>query len=848
MKKVYLKDYRPPEFVTPDVFLDIKIVGEKALIHSRFQVQRLEQQAKFLKLDGINLELHKVTVNGKVLEANEIKKDAEKVWVPAPLEEHFELEIEQSMCPAQNTELLGLYKSGKILCTQNEPEGMRRTIYCVDRPDNMVRITTRIQGPRQGYPFLLCNGNLKECGEEGDEHWFLWEDPHPKPFYLFALVCGDLVHVQDYYTTSQGRKVALDFYVDHGRENYIAHALESLKKAMKWDEEVYGLPYDLDSYKIVATDYFLFGAMENKGLNIFSQNALVGRKDISTDHELEQIDAIVAHEYFHNWSGNRVTLRDWFQLTLKEGLTVLREHAYMEDHYGRDFQRIEQVKLLKSRQFVEDEGPLSHPIQPLEYTAIDNFYTFTIYEKGAEIIRMLQKIVGREKYYKIMTQYFSRYDGQAITTQDLFELFKAEAPCSLDDFHYWYHQQGTPHLSLQDCYDAEKKEYRLTVTQETPNAPDNHPFMMPLEIALWDDQGEKVREETLIFSGREKSFCFENIKSSPLLSFNRGLSAPVRVKKEATEQELWSLFNGDDDGVVRYEALQSIYLEVFKKALGSTQDVESAPFAEHFKKLFSCKQTPANLKVLLTQLPTPREIALLEETMDYQNVDRVRTSFLKSLGADLFDFLWDLYHQEGGESEASRSLRNYYLSLLFFSQKKSGQELCVTHLRSAKNMNDRLHALGLLIHRYEDEITQEALEDFKKEFQEDSLVIKKWLQLQAQAQHSGVFSRIEEITREDFFNPQMPGHIYGLYFSFYMNNLLYFHHESGKGYELVAQKIAELDGVVTSTASRLVGAFHDYPLLGAQQKELMKKTLLSLDTQVKSDMTREQLEKIFKRG
>ncbi|NOR57247.1 MAG: aminopeptidase N, partial [Sulfurimonas sp.] len=613
MKTIYLKDYKKPEFEIESCELHFELFEDFTTVTNLMKINKLDANENDISLDSIDLELIELYLNDlKLSDTRYIIKDEKLIILNVP--DSFSLKIKNKIYPQNNTELEGLYKSGSIFCTQNEPEGFRRITPYLDRPDVMSVFTTTIIARKERYPILLSNGNKKNCHDfMNGRHGTTWHDPHPKPSYLFALVAGDLGCVNDEYTTASGEYVELNIYCDKGNESQCSHAMKSLKESMLWDEEKYGREYDLEIYNIVAVDSFNMGAMENKGLNIFNSHYVLADETRATDANFMGIQSVIGHEYFHNWTGNRITCRDWFQLTLKEGLTVFRDQSFSADLNSREVQRIEDVKGLRDRQFVEDASPTAHPIQPNSYMAINNFYTSTVYEKGAEIIRMIHTLLGEANYRKATDLYFDTFDGQAVRTDDFLWAMSEASGVDLKEFETWYHQSGTPKLSVEDSY--HEGVYKLRLTQDIPNAVDDSeqkPYYFPLKIGLIGLDGEEILEKVLIVSKEDEEFVFESLSAKPYLSINRDFSAPVII--EQTAKEYAFLMKHDKNSFVKYESAQSFATETLEEMM-DTGNIDEE-FLEAYGYILNL-DAELSYKALLLELPSVSTLMQRQDVVDF---------------------------------------------------------------------------------------------------------------------------------------------------------------------------------------------------------------------------------------
>lgn len=846
---IFLKDYQKPDYTIETVELEFDLDLEKTNVKNKMKIKRLSEGDAPLVLFGEDMDFLGVMVDGKEIQADQFEL-SEKTLTIHNLPNDFVLEVENQINPKQNTILEGLYASGNILCTQNEPEGFRRITYFLDRPDVMATYSTKVIAKKEQFPVLLSNGNPVERGELPDgKHFVTWEDPFRKPSYLYALVAGDLGLIEDKFTTMKGREILLQIYCDKGNEDKCGHAMESLKKAMQWDEERFGLEYDLDIYMIVAVDSFNMGAMENKGLNIFNSSLVLARPDTATDKDFLAIESVVGHEYFHNWTGNRVTCRDWFQLTLKEGLTVFRDQEFSADLNSRPVKRIEDVKILRQYQFTEDAGPMSHPIKPSSYMEINNFYTATVYDKGSEVIRMYQTLLGREGFRKGIDKYFELFDGQAVTTEDFIHAMSvANDNFDFSLFQKWYAQSGTPRLRYQGQYNPETKEYSLTLEQETkstPNQSDKEPLLLPLEFGLVGADGSdlvietdntNVKDGLILFGTEKEQFVFKNIPSEPVLSINRSFSSPVTVETQESEQNLAFLMANDSDGFNRYESAQKFYIQQLDSFLKANQQgTTGSPsdlFFEAIEKVIQDKELDASTKAYT--LTVPDEVSLLQKqsTLDFANTHQSRETMLKLIGEKFSSTLMEQYHQleDHGDykldpvSVGKRMLRARYLSFLLASGQKDAQEVAYQQFQKATNMTERFGALAVLSH-YPNHYTDKALHEFYEQWKGDSLVMQKWLAVQSSCPLDMTYDRILNLEENPVFDVKVPNLVRSLYGPFVMNNYVQFHHESGRGYDLLAERLIKIDRINALVAARLASAFKDYGKLPSNLKEMMSKQL-----------------------
>jgi len=817
---IYLKDYQKPSAHIAHVDLEFEIFEEKTIVKSRLLIQKCEGSTLFLNAQDM-----------QIISVSQEYKEVEGGIALQNCSEDFSVTIICEILPQNNTELEGLYKSGDIFCTQNEPEGFRRITPFIDRPDNMSIFRTKIIADKTKYPILLSNGNLQEHGIlDNNRHYVIWKDPFKKPSYLFALVAGDLACVSDTFTTMNNREIALNIYVDKGNEDKCSHAMTSLKNAMKWDEEKYGREYDLDIYNIVAVDSFNMGAMENKGLNIFNSHYVLASIDTATDANFLGIESVIAHEYFHNYTGNRITCRDWFQLTLKEGLTVFRDQSFSADMNSAVVQRINDVKALRERQFVEDASPTSHPIKPESYMEINNFYTATIYEKGAEVIRMLHTLLGEKAWRKAMDYYFETYDGKAITTEDFLDAIQTQTEIDLTQFKRWYSQSRTPELLVEDSYDVSTQEYTLTLIQKIPddvNGKKQLPYFYPLSMALLDAQSHKLHEEMLIVKDERQSYRFENITQKPILSINRNFSAPIKTHYINAQYEF--LMQHDDDGFNRYEAVQEYSTQVINELI--KQNRIDDYYIKAYGSILADESIDKMYKAQLLELPSITSIVQAQETIDVKPIYDTIHKLKKYLAQKYKDKLLSMYTQNHdakdatlqAESMAKRALKNQALSLLITLDDAEIEQMCFTQYQKSITMTDRIVALDLL-ENSASEYAEVALKDFYEKYKTDTLVMNKYFSIIAASERDGLLERVKELEDDPCYDKKVPNLVRSLV-GVFARNYLHFHADDGKGYHFIAQKVIEIDALNPMIAAGLAGAFKSYPKLKNEQKALMQKEL-----------------------
>ena len=826
IKEIYLKDYTKPPFKIESVNLKFELFEEYALVTNEMVFEKLVD-TKNLLLDAMELELLELWINDLKLDETRYiitEKNLEILNVP----QNFTLKIINKIYPQNNTELEGLYKSGNIFCTQNEPEGFRRITPYLDRPDVMSVFTTTVIAERKKYPILLSNGNKLQCHDSFDaRHGVTWYDPHPKPSYLFALVAGDLGVLSDSYVTASGVDVELNIYCDLGNESKCHHAMKSLKEAMAWDEEKYGREYDLDIYNIVAVDSFNMGAMENKGLNIFNSAYVLADSDTATDANFMGIQSVIAHEYFHNWTGNRITCRDWFQLTLKEGLTVFRDQCFSADLNSEEVQRIDDVKALRERQFVEDASPTSHPIQPKSYISMNNFYTATVYEKGAEVIRMIHTLLGEEKYRKATDLYFETFDAQAVTTDDFLWAMEKAGEVDLEQFKLWYHQSGTPRLEVKESFD--NGVYSLSLTQKIPNAVDGSeqkPYYYPLKIALFDTNGVELISKTLHISQESESFVFEGFKEKPILSINRDFSAPIIIEQEDVEYPF--LMKYDTNSFTQYEAAQNFAVHTLENMInGGEIDEEYVKAYGHLLDL----DIDLSYKALLLELPSISTLMQRQDEIDFEPLYEAKEKLVKHLANRYSEKLVELYtryhfpknEQLDAQSIGNRAIKNRALRILCSLEKQTFIALAQKQYEDSLTMTDRIVALDLL--ENSDPLLAEIAEkDFYEKYKNDTLVMNKYFSIIAASQREGTLDRVQALQNDEVYDEKVPNLVRSL-IGVFTRNYKHFHAKDGHGYSFIADKIIEIDAINPQMASSLAGAFKICDKMNKHSKSVIKEQL-----------------------
>jgi aminopeptidase N len=835
-RPIHLKDYRPPAYRIPEIALDFRLDAQATRVIAKMNVERLAKDAAPLVLDGNRLKLIGIKIDGNVLEKGAYALGEGNLTINAP-PARFELEIETEIAPAKNTWLEGLYTSNDMFCTQCEPEGFRCITYFLDRPDNLAKYETRIEADRKSCPVMLSNGNCIETRElPSGRHFVRWRDPFPKPSYLFALVAGNLAHIRDSFTTMSGRKVDLRIYVEHGNEKKVLYAMDSLKRAMKWDEETYGREYDLDIFMIVAVSAFNFGAMENKGLNIFNDKVLLASPETATDDDYARIEAVVGHEYFHNWSGDRITCRDWFQLSLKEGLTVFRETNFAEDMRSAAVKRIEDVKDLRLRQFQEDGGPLAHPVQPQSYITIDNFYTATVYEKGAEVIRMIRTLLGRETFRKGMDLYFARHDGEAATVEDFVRCFEDVSKRDLKQFRLWYSQAGTPEIDVNGKYDAAAKTYMLHVKQHvpaTPRQPEKKPMHIPLLAGLVGKSGKAVAEPRVLeLQKAEDRFLFDNVSEEPVLSIGRGFSAPVVIKTPTDRKTRAFLMARDTDPFNRWEACRQLSTDVLLEMMSAKKPAPDAVYIEAIGHVLADAEADAAFTAQMLAPPSESELALAHTPVDPEAIHAARDALIRALAQAHSKALEGLYaklDQRGPFSPdaapaGKRALRNTALRFLTAANDEKAATLADAHYRAATNMTDMIAGLASLT-RMTSPKREAAFQHFHDRFKSDPLVIDKWMSLQAMSPLTDTIERVRSLTKHPAYSLKNPNRVRSLIGAFAAGNHLRFHDASGAGYKLVAEVVRALDPINPQTAARIISAFESWKRYDEKRQTLMRAEL-----------------------
>ena len=844
-RAIHLSDYRAPEFRISTVHLDFALEPEATRVTAKLTIARQSGNGP-LVLNGENQKLIAVTLDGRALAAGDYLLEDKSLTLPKP-PDSFTLEIVSEIDPSANTALEGLFLSSGIFCTQCEPEGFRRITYFLDRPDNLSVFTVRIEAAKEQYPVLLSNGNRMDSGDlPGGRHFALWHDPFPKPSYLFALVAGDLGSIHDSFTTMTGRRIELALYVEHGNELRATYAMGALKRSMTWDEEAYGREYDLDIFMIVAVSAFNMGAMENKGLNIFNDKVLLASPETATDDDYARIESVVAHEYFHNWTGNRITCRDWFQLSLKEGLTVFRDQKFSGDVRSHGVQRIQDVRALRARQFPEDAGPLAHPVQPQSYIEINNFYTSTIYEKGSEVIGMLQTLVGDAGYRAATDLYFERHDGQAATVEDWVKCFEDTSGRDLSQFRLWYRQAGTPVIEARTAYDADARTFTLDLTQSlapTPGQPEKLPMHIPVRIGLMSRKGDGLPttlegenragpdSRVLELTENFHRFVFVDVAEEPLLSLGRGFSAPAVFRTPYGREERAVLMGCDHDDFNRWEAGQILAAEIMLEVAGKARPDADRDYIAAIGHVLSRAEDDPAFAAQMLMPPTENELAAKKTPADPDGIHTARVTLVKAIALAHRDRLAQLYEHMRDEDDFSpdaksagrRALRNACLRYLTAEDDEAAAGLAEAHYRSATNMTDMIAGLAALT-RMESPLRDNAFTDFHDRFKSDPLVLDKWMGLQAGSPLPETVPSVRALMRHPAFDIKNPNRVRALIGAFGGNHLR-FHSASGDGYRLVGDVIRTLDPINPQVAARLTGAFESWRRYDPARQALMKAEL-----------------------
>ena len=855
VKTTHLTDYTPPDFLVDHVQLDVDLRDGQTRVTSTMQLRRNPENTREsggdLMLDGESLTLESLAIDGEPVAANRYRYEKDQLTIES-VPQAFSLTSVVLIEPEKNTALDGLYRSNGMYCTQCEAEGFRRITFFPDRPDVLARFTTTVRADKRRYPLLLSNGNPVDQGEEGDRHWVTWEDPFPKPCYLFALVAGDLACLEDSYTTGSGRQVSLRLYAEHRDLDKLDHAMLSLKNAMRWDEDTYGREYDLDIYMIVAVSHFNMGAMENKGLNIFNTACVLAHPSTTTDAGFQRVESVVAHEYFHNWSGNRVTCRDWFQLSLKEGFTVFRDQQFSADMNSAAVQRVENVDFLVNHQFPEDQGPMAHPVRPAEYQKIDNFYTLTIYEKGAEIVRMQYHLLGREDFRRATDLYFERFDGQAVTCDDFVACMEEISGRDLTQFKRWYSQAGTPVLNVTDS--QEEGEYQITFRQHTPPTPgqaEKQPLMIPVRLALLDGAGEPLpldadgnREKVIILDREEQTLRFD--AAGPVTpSLLRGFSAPVVLDYAYSLDQLSRLLAHDSDGYCRWSAAQRLYFSALDRLVTGegAAAAEAQALVPVLEQVIARADEDSAQAALLLSLPGEVALGDRHSPLDPGEVHMAHHAMKKALGKALQHHWLSLAEnliatelEMDGRAMGRRQLRNLALDYLAASGHPEAQRLAAELFELPLCMTEELAALRVLVH-YNLAGANQALTQFAERWSDEALVMDQWFAVQASIPGPASLARIEELMEHSAFDWTVPNRVRALVGTLANGNPSAFHSPDGEGYRLFAAALTRLDGINPQIAARLANAAARLPKLEAGRREQLASVLQAVKKQASDNLS-----------
>ncbi|BFM07430.1 aminopeptidase N [Halioxenophilus aromaticivorans] len=863
---IYLKDYQVPSHLIDKTHLHFILHPTKTRVSSDLTIRKnpdADTKSNELILHGQDIDLQSVSIDGRQLDDRDYQLEAECLRI-ANVPEQFVLSVVGLIAPADNTSLEGLYKSQSMYCTQCEAEGFRKITYFLDRPDVLSEFTTTVVADKTEFPVLLSNGNPIKSGSLDDNmHFVTWHDPFPKPAYLFALVGGDLECIQDSFTTTSGRAIDLKIYVEEKDLDKCDHAMASLKSSMRWDEDVYGREYDLDIFMIVAVDDFNMGAMENKGLNIFNTSCVLAKAETTTDAGFQRVEAVVAHEYFHNWSGNRVTCRDWFQLSLKEGFTVFRDAEFSADMGSRTVKRVEDAKLLRAMQFAEDAGPLAHPVQPASFIEISNFYTLTVYEKGAEVVRMIHTLLGAEAFRQGSDLYFERNDGKAATIEDFVSSMEEAGGRDLSKFMSWYHQAGTPKLAVTADYNSSSREYALTFNQTCPTTPecdseDKKPYLIPVAMGLLGSNGplSLVPETDVDFSlSKNDTHCvleltqpqhrvvFKDINAPPVPSLMRGFSAPVRLQFDYSPDDLITLMTQDDDGFTRWDACQQLCVSVIHEVEASLQQGKEpsvdSRLSDAARALITNQNLDPAMVALMLTLPSEGYLAEIATTANIDTIHSAReivrnhlAASLKTEFAERFDSLPYFPEYEANAVQiAVRSLKNCCLGYLVATADAVWLERAMTQYRTATNMTDQSAALSVLALSPDSKAVDysvSALSEFYQQWQSEALVVNQWFSVQAMQPGEEAVDRIRSLMQHEAFNINNPNKVRALIGAFANNNPVCFHNSDGSGYRLLAEVVKKLNATNPQIAARMLGPLTKWRKYDSKRQELMQAELNSI--------------------
>lgn len=851
-KTIYRSEYKPYPFSVSSLDLSVDLYEDHALVTSHIALKR--EHSGELRLNGDGLELMSIHLDSHELPKNAYQLLEGDLIIPSCPEE-CTLTTVVRIRPQRNTSLSGLYQSKGIFCTQCEAEGFRRITFFPDRPDVLTTYTTRISAVKATYPVLLSNGNQVDSGETSDgRHWVVWKDPFKKPSYLFALVAGDLACVTDKFTTQSGRSIDLRIYVEHGNEPQCLHAMESVKKSMRWDEEHFGREYDLDTFMIVAVSDFNMGAMENKGLNIFNSKYILAHPNTATDQDYVEVESVVGHEYFHNWTGNRVTCRDWFQLSLKEGLTVFREHEFASDMNSRDVNRISEVNVLRNSQFPEDAGAMAHPVRPESYQEINNFYTATIYNKGAEVIRMQHTLLGKAGFRRGMDLYFKRHDGQAVTIDDFVAAMEDANQVDLTQFKLWYSQAGTPEVFVQSEF--QNGCLTLTLRQTCPptaECQEKKPFHIPICLALWSAKGEALEQTVLELKESETTFRFEGLNEKPIISLLRDFSAPIKLHQTQTQDELLALLQFETNGYAKWNAAQTLALDTMSAWLKSdpTSWKISPKLIDAYRQVLNNKSLDMSLRSTLLTPPSFEDVASISKPVDVGLIENVRDAYRAALGQALFDSAKNIYetlwrnedHLMQGEAYSQRELRNTCLWLMMKGNEKDSLSYCKQQFAKAHTMTDKVASFSLLVNSSQKTLRKHAIDTFYTDWADNDLVMDKWFAIQSISETHGTLANVRKLLKHPAFQMKNPNKVRAVIGAFVQVNHRHFHALDGSGYEFLTEMLLKLDTINPQVTARLATPFTRWQRLDPARQALMRKQLDVLASKTLSRDLREVVEK-----
>ncbi|MCL6229391.1 aminopeptidase N [Bartonella bilalgolemii] len=858
----HLEDYQQTPYAIPKTQLNFCLEPTKTVVKATLSIEPRKHTKELtpLVLSGDELTLVSVTINGEKLAENAYKSTPSNLEIIAPSTTSFTLQIVTELNPESNRQLMGLYLSNGVYCTQCEAEGFRRITYFYDRPDILSTYSVKIEADSQTIPILLSNGNLIETGIlENNRHFALWEDPHPKPSYLFALVAGNLDKLEDHFITASGRCVKLGIYVEKGKTKQAIYAMDALKRSMRWDEQCFGREYDLDVFNIVAVSDFNMGAMENKGLNIFNDKYVLADPETATDKDYRNIERIIAHEYFHNWTGNRITCRDWFQLCLKEGLTVYRDQEFSADQNIRSLQRIENIKMLKATQFPEDSGPLSHPVRPHQYSQINNFYTTTIYEKGAEIVRMVRTILGAVLFRKGMDLYFQRHDGQACTIEDFIACFAEVSNQDFSQFMLWYEQAGTPHVEIDSHYnDGILTIHAKQHIPPTPQQNNKKPMLIPIAFGLLGPEGQSlpyegdttIQSDVILLSKEAQTFQLKGLRNKPILSLLRDFSAPIILQTPFNENELIFLAQNDSNQINRWQSLNTLITQALVRAIqDKTLEKATMPFnlLKLIKTIIKDETLEPEFRAFCLNLPSESELAhAIGKNIDPDRIYDVRNQFLASIAHTHQELFTKFYVQmqvkesysPNAEQTGKRALRNIILDYLSIAE--ANPKRAATQYAVSDNMTDRIASITILVQRFnKSEQTQNALNDFENRYYHDPLVMDKWFSIQATVAGASTLDCVQKLTKHPLFSQDNPNRVRALIGAFASGNQTGFNRIDGASYHFLCQTILEIDPKNSQLASRLLTIMRSWRQLEPIRQKKLESALKTIATAAKlsSDVT-----------